>query len=725
MLYRGLLTVLSLTALATYASAAPLVLEESAKIPHPEPNSGFSFGYEVAMDGAHMLVLGSRFLEGPVPEDPFDDEIEYTTYRFERSSTGQWIYRGRLYTVRLWAYAEPSMAIALEGNVAAIATDEEIAVFERSASGWARVPSTGQGDGTLDVDISGGTIAVGVGRGIYGARLLRKNAQGVWAPFTTLWGPNRTPDGEAYAGYVGISGNTVIVGGYDDTDVPRGEAHIFEGSGSTYARTALLTNPAGTQLFFGNHVAVAGGDALVEGMDQSPGTFLFRREGGVWNPQGVLKPVDAFTRQQSYEVEMRGSLAAVGYPWDDARGSVVVFERNAAGAYPHVATLVQSDGQMGWSSIAVSGRTIAASRLDAIYLYELPADLSPPATLQDDFEDGNANDWSMLAGSNFTVSSQGGTRVLRQSSVTSRAAATLADDRDNQAIQADIRPTYFAGADRWVGLRVRQTDENNYYYVTLRQSHRVDLRKMVDGTFQTLASMPLNMRINRLYRVHLEAVGSRVRAYVNGQLIGDVRDTSLAHGRAGVLMYQSRADIDNVVVSSGPRTPLFADAMDSTMRRWSFSGDGAWDVSAQQTLRQSNLVGGARAISGVSTTDQVVEARARAQQFASGGERWFGLMARYVDDGNYYYVTVRNHNQISLRKLVNGAITVLDSAAMTVTPGTWYTLRIEAVANAVRAYVNGVLVLEATDPNPIPAGRYGAVLYKTVAEFDDFSVYQP
>ena len=50
---------------------------------------------------------------------------------------------------------------------------------------------------------------------------------------------------------------------------------------------------------------------------------------------------------------------------------------------------------------------------------------------------------------------------------------------------------------------------------------------------------------------------------------------------------------------------------------------------------------------------------------------------------------------------------------------------LEVVANGLRAYVNDALVLEALDPQPIPRGRYGALMYKTAAVYDDFTAYQP
>ena len=116
----------------------------------------------------------------------------------------------------------------------------------------------------------------------------------------------------------------------------------------------------------------------------------------------------------------------------------------------------------------------------------------------------------------------------------------------------------------------------------------------------------------------------------------------------------------------------------------------------------------ARAVIGVPTDDQTVDVRARPTTFAGtgGGDRWFGVMARYVDDSNYYYLTLRHTNLVSLRKLTNGAITELGTYSLPITLGIWYRLRIEAVGAQIRGYVNGVLVAEATDTTH-PRGAAG------------------
>jgi pectate lyase len=123
-------------------------------------------------------------------------------------------------------------------------------------------------------------------------------------------------------------------------------------------------------------------------------------------------------------------------------------------------------------------------------------------------------------------------------------------------------------------------------------------------------------------------------------------------------------------------------------------------------------------------TDQIVQARVRPRAFNAAGSPWCGVMARYIDTSNYVYVTLRSSNTITLRKLVNGNIVELGAAVLTVTPNTWYTVRLEAVGSRLRTYVNGRLVLEATDPQPV-IGRVGLVTYRAAADFDDIRAVIP
>jgi hypothetical protein len=300
-------------------------------------------------------------------------------------------------------------------------------------------------------------------------------------------------------------------------------------------------------------------------------------------------------------------------------------------------------------------------------------------------------------------------------------------DWKDQSIQADVRPTAFEGADPWFGLAVRRTDADNYYYVTVRNSNVIQVRRMLNGAFETLASASLPMQLNRNYRLRLEAVGTWIRAYVDGKLAVQARDSSITHGQAGLQMFRTRADYDNVVITPNPLVGILNEDFERGAARWSVR-DGEWNLVFDESAngvayRQSSLADGARTVTGVATGDQVVQANARALNFA-GTDTWFGLMARYVNDRNHYYVTLRNDGTLSLRKLVNGAIVVLGTTALTVTPNTWYTVRLEAIGSSLRVYVNGERYLEARDSS-FPTGRYGLVTYRTAADFDELLVSQP
>jgi hypothetical protein len=152
---------------------------------------------------------------------------------------------------------------------------------------------------------------------------------------------------------------------------------------------------------------------------------------------------------------------------------------------------------------------------------------------------------------------------------------------------------------------------------------------------------------------------------------------------------------------------------------------GEWSlIPLQDTYQQTATDGGAKAVTPIPTDAPIVQAKAMATAFGSGAGRWFGIMARYQDDNNYYYVTVRNDNTIALRKLGNGAISELDVAPLAVTANTWYTLRLEAIGEALRVYVNGQLMLEAHDAS-FARGSYGLVMYKTATRYKDFVALQP
>jgi hypothetical protein len=301
-------------------------------------------------------------------------------------------------------------------------------------------------------------------------------------------------------------------------------------------------------------------------------------------------------------------------------------------------------------------------------------------------------------------------------------------DWTNQSIETVVTPRAFASTgEKWFGLTVRQTDPGNFYYLTVRSTNRVELRSLRNGVISVLWWTEIPVTLNRPYWLRLEAVGTWLRVYVDGQLMWQVSDSVHTHGSAGIRTYKAAADFDNIVISPTSQTTLLIDRFDMPDHPivWT-ARQGQWvqPTESSPLMSQTSLGGDGRLTASETADDQVVTARARANTFAPGGERWFGLMARFQDERNFYYVTVRNVGTVSLRKVVNGTIYILDTASLPVTTGQWYSLRLEAVGNLLRVYVDGRLLVEAADSSHA-RGTYGLATYRTAADFDDVVVTQP
>ncbi len=168
---------------------------------------------------------------------------------------------------------------------------------------------------------------------------------------------------------------------------------------------------------------------------------------------------------------------------------------------------------------------------------------------------------------------------------------------------------------------------------------------------------------------------------------------------------------------------LFTDDFeDGNANGWTKSG-GSWAVvtDGSQVYRQSGTSSDARARAGSTLwTNYSVQARVKPLGF-NGSNRFVALIARAQSNTNYYYLGLSNTNQLLLRKLAGGSTTTLASKALTVTTGTWYTLRIDVVGAQLWGYVNGALELTATD-GQFSSGNIGGATFYSSAAFDDFTV---
>ncbi|MFL6617790.1 MAG: hypothetical protein ACJ8MH_04275, partial [Povalibacter sp.] len=480
---KALITALLL--IPTLCVAAPIVVEETAKIASPDPAYDV-FPKRLAVEGDTIIATGVKYV----------GDFEYhSAFLFRRQSNGSWTFVKTLATTSCDSgeVAEDTClaSVGIRNGVAVVSADK-VHVFERKTDGsWLEAPSdnfSGPGEAAVGTGV---VLTSQIEACNFNAEASRKNAAGTWTQVMTFpgfdmpgcddWGLS----GEA----IDISvANRVIAADTFGT----GTVNIFEPTGATWTHTANLVSPINS--YFGAAVAIDDSRALVTGSFEAP-IHVFNRDSGAWGHTVDISAPDSIRTGSPGVLKVR-DLVVAGFAGDPHRGgSVALFQQTSPDRYQQVARLVASDSvaepqYLGWGDVDayVNGSTarVVAGGTSGLYVFDLNKWGAAPAPQQENFEQG-ASRWTPMAGSTFTVVTSGESKVYRQSALTGDAGSFVTSiDWKNQAIEADIKPTAFDGTDRWVGLAVRRTDANNYYYASLRKSNVVDLRRMKNGAFVSL-----------------------------------------------------------------------------------------------------------------------------------------------------------------------------------------------------------------------------------------------
>jgi hypothetical protein len=745
-------TILVLTALvlASLAHAGPFVIEQTATITPPDTSWRYFGRFGVAIDGDFALISGDRFVADPA--QPGGQRHEGAALIYQRSGTS-WNYVGPLGPVRtLSSSVRPGLA--MKDGIAIVILDAA-RVFERAGSSWTQSPL----QAALQSGIQGPEIKIDNGR-ILAPRLACENDAVVIHKSGSTWVSEGTLDGQANTcgdspplPYLDIQYELAAVFDASGPNLLRPAARIFRLNGSTWAPYVAFDSSSDGHAF-GPAISLARPFLAVTG-SRERGTTIFWEtpSGGSWGGGFTgLQPADAYLQpdlESSLTIERLirpdGTPLFLQRNYNDARKGYVInafrVNNDPYAASTHVATLQSRQDYSIGDQLDVSGQRVIVNGRTGFtghnhaYVFELPASLEQPALQTHDFESPSSGAaWTWIAGSTFTIGSEPNNHFYRQTSTAGDAGAWLANSAGrNQAIQAEVTVRSFgsAGTDRWVGLMTRRRDGGNYYYVTLRQSGSVQLRKVVNGVYSTLDTEPMTVTPGRKYRLRLESMGRTHRVYVDERLVLTAFDASHTLGTVGVRMYSASADFDNVIVSPSPQATVFAQDFNvaGAPINWSYStGDY---TTTQGVYRQSYTGGDAKTIAGAMTEDSIVRARVRPTSLLSGNS-WIGLLARGKDPGEYVYVSLRSNNTVTLRRLVSGNVYPIAEVPFTVTPGTWYSVRLEIVGGLTRVMINDKVVI-ATNADYGPTQRYtaleygavGLVSYRAAGDYDDFLAYQP
>lgn len=730
------------------AHARPVVVENVSTIRNPNPALWTEFPVSVAIDRDHAIVTAQRW-EYPNPEQ---GRVHQTGFLYRRTGTG-WALVRQLKETVVDGGSQNSLAVAMNQGVAAVQTTP-VTIYQRGASGdWPLVPSqVALGDNSgFDLEIDGGRIFNGEGTCAWNASLVEKGTDGYWRRSGMLPGSFYGCAVFNRGGSVDISGDRAVVQQTYGIEIPFGEeqAWIYRRQGGQWVKQGVASVPWERKFWANTQVAINGTDVFV-GAGHESGILVFRDVPGEgFKAVDRIRPLDSLMGGgETFQLDKSPNfLLQKANVFDRGPNStgINVYQRRADGGYVHKAVLVARQNKWVWfpfeqagSNVAICGRTVLATDTNeqVVYHFEIPADLSTPAPLQDRFATGNAPDWTTSAGSQFQVVRGDRSRVLRQSQSTGVTRAIYEPaDWTSQSIEVDVKPNVYKDKSSAVSLVTRWQGAHNFYEFVWGPD-RFEFRRMASGTMRTLFSHEGQQfnppKAGGNYRVRLESIGTLHRVYIDGLLYFSITSSGPTHGQVGVGTYDAGADFDNVLVTPTPRYSMYRSKFDIDEQvPWSKTGLGSWrleyDDHGDLRVVQSNPAGEGRVTLGVPASEQSVETRAKVVEFAAPEgtqRRWFGLVARYVDAGNHYILALRNSNALVLSRRVNGVDTTLGSFAVTVVPGQYYAIRLDAIGDQLRAYLDGRLLFEASDATH-PVGNSGMTTFKTHAEFKEFVAYQP
>jgi hypothetical protein len=380
-----------------------------------------------------------------------------------------------------------------------------------------------------------------------------------------------------------------------------------------------------------------------------------------------------------------------------------------------------------WSAI-VEGRSVAT---DA------------EASKFDTFTDGTADGWTTAvtgAGGTWAVSGQ--TFVQSQTDQDSRALLNGSNWTD-QVIEAkvDVAALNPVGVSM-VAVYARFSSINDAYYMTLRNTGVVELKRIKGGTVTTYASTPLGTYDPLAAHVlRLEVQGNSLRGYVDNALVvsGTDNQWALMSGQAGVGAYHAHVAFDNVFASPFPTASKLSDDFDDQDAiGWSMAetGEGSWSTAAASSgsanwiLTQTQATGNHRATRAVNTRDQSTQAKVRFVG-TPGSTAFVAVYARYQSQSDGYYALLRNSRVLELKKIVAGVSSTIATlnlpASFDLTA--WHTLRVDVSGDeltTLKAYLDGQLQLVGSDVvSPFATGSAAFGTYLTSAQFDDVVLTQP
>lgn len=290
-------------------------------------------------------------------------------------------------------------------------------------------------------------------------------------------------------------------------------------------------------------------------------------------------------------------------------------------------------------------------------------------------------------------------------------------------ISARLRPNG-SGA---IGVMFRYVDADNYYRFSMdRQGNYRRLIKKVGGKVSKLWEEQFQFSIGNAYELTIRTVGERLSVYLDGTHLLTVFDKDIEHGRVGLYCHTNTgARFERVLVKDLTRR-----VGQWTIRDEVQTGEPSrWRLTRGELSQISQISGGAapnspgtKVVGGdPNWTNYRLVARMR-----SDTDNAIGLIFRYMDDDNYYRLSVdAKIKKRVLMKKVNGVFTAIAEKPGSFNVSESFALTVDAVGAQLVAYMDDERIFEVIDDTHT-TGQVGLYCWANdAAHFEKIEVRQP
>jgi hypothetical protein len=210
-------------------------------------------------------------------------------------------------------------------------------------------------------------------------------------------------------------------------------------------------------------------------------------------------------------------------------------------------------GTIGKGGSLGSGGTLGTG---GVVVTVLDGGVSGGVLFSDNFETGNASQWTPSMPADWQVVADSTLVYKRSGAITSGNTATAGDPTWRDVIiDARINVVSFVGTTfsylAGVCGRVNLTTPGNYYCLILREDGRLSIRRSINYSATFLATTNgAVISSNTWYSVRFSLIGTTLTAYLNGTQMLTTTDSTFASGSIGLTTDGANAEFDDINVTS-------------------------------------------------------------------------------------------------------------------------------------------------------------------------------